>query len=103
MASSASVIATPSCRCSASGMANASDCGCSTITVHPSDGSVAATPRTDPRASEYVADADAIDHAPQLFEVQPSDEPALVRGVIETDGDDRRRQQVVIDRETREQ
>ena len=38
-------------------MANASDWGCSTMTVQPSVGSVAATPKTAPRNPIYSADA----------------------------------------------
>ena len=50
-----------------------------------------------------LADANAVDHPPHLFEVQPADEPAAAVAVHEPNRDDRRRQQVVVDREARHQ
>src|SRR4051812_7033648 len=50
-----------------------------------------------------ITDADAVDHAPEFFEVQSPDEPSFACAVLEADGDDCRGQQVVVDREVRHQ
>src|SRR5437763_5295176 len=48
-----------------------------------------------------VSDADAINHPPQLFEIQPTDEPPFAGIVVESNGDDRGRQEIVVNREVR--
>ena len=57
----------------------------------------------DDQRVALLADADAVDHPPHLFEVQPADEPSAAVRSIEANRDDRRRQKVVVNGEARHQ
>ena len=50
-----------------------------------------------------LTNPNSIDHAPEFFEIQSADKPSSVRVVIQAHGDDRRRQQIVIEGEVRHQ
>jgi hypothetical protein len=49
------------------------------------------------------ADPDAVDHPPHRFEVQAADQPPAAVAIHQTHRDDRGRQQVVVNREPRDQ